>query len=50
MVLHSISQWFNPNAKSLIGIDISSTSAKLLELSRKDQRFCVESFAVVGKE
>ena len=35
-----------PN-KGLIGVDISSTSVKLLELSKKNDRYFVESYAVV---
>jgi type IV pilus assembly protein PilM len=37
---------FNKKANSLLGIDISSTSVKLLELSRAGDRFKVESYAV----
>ncbi|MDH4611934.1 pilus assembly protein PilM [Pseudomonas sp. BN102] len=37
---------FNKKANSLLGIDISSTSVKLLELSRSGSRFKVESYAV----
>ncbi|WP_263261627.1 pilus assembly protein PilM [Pseudomonas entomophila] len=37
---------FSKKANSLLGIDISSTSVKLLELSRAGDRFKVESYAV----
>jgi len=37
---------FSKKANSLLGIDISSTSVKLLELSRVGDRFKVESYAV----
>lgn len=37
---------FSKKASSLLGIDISSTSVKLLELSRVGDRFKVESYAV----
>ncbi|MFF7707560.1 type IV pilus assembly protein PilM [Pseudomonas sp. NPDC007930] len=37
---------FSKKAHSLLGIDISSTSVKLLELSRSGGRFKVESYAV----
>ena len=37
---------FSKKAHSLLGIDISSTSVKLLELSRTGNRFRVESYAV----
>ncbi|WP_374252002.1 pilus assembly protein PilM [Acinetobacter brisouii] len=33
--------------KGLIGVDISSTSVKMLELSVKHGRYCVESYALV---
>lgn len=33
--------------KGLIGVDISSTSVKMLELSVKSGRYCVESYALV---
>ncbi|MEB3753205.1 pilus assembly protein PilM [Acinetobacter sp. MD2(2019)] len=33
--------------KGLIGVDISSTSVKVLELSFKNDRYCVESYALV---
>ena len=34
-------------SKGLIGVDISSTSVKLLELSVKNDRYWVESYALV---
>ncbi len=34
-------------SKGLIGVDISSTSVKLLELSVKNGRYWVESYALV---
>ena len=37
---------FSSKANSLLGIDISSTSVKLLELSRTGNRFRVEAYAV----
>jgi len=37
---------FNKKARSLLGIDISSTSVKLLELSRQGSGFRVEAYAV----
>lgn len=37
---------FNKKANTLLGIDISSTSVKLLELSRTGNRFRVEAYAV----
>lgn len=37
---------FSKKANSLLGIDISSTSVKLLELSRSGGRFRVEAYAV----
>lgn len=37
---------FNKKAKTLLGIDISSTSVKLLELSRQGDRYRVEAYAV----
>lgn len=37
---------FNKKAHSLLGIDISSTSVKLLELSRSGSRYRVEAYAV----
>lgn len=37
---------FSKKASSLLGIDISSTSVKLLELSRSGGRFRVEAYAV----
>ncbi len=37
---------FNRKKPSLLGIDISSTAVKLLELSRQGSRFRVESYAV----
>ena len=40
-------QLFNSTAAPLIGLDISSTSVKLLELGQSGNRFRVESYAVV---
>ncbi len=37
---------FNKKANLLLGIDISSTSVKLLELSRQGERYRVEAYAV----
>ena len=37
---------FNKKANTLLGIDISSTSVKLLELSRSGNRYKVEAYAV----
>jgi type IV pilus assembly protein PilM len=37
---------FNKKANTLLGIDISSTSVKLLELSRQGDRYRVEAYAV----
>ena len=37
---------FNKKAKTLLGIDIGSTSVKLLELSRLGERYKVESYAI----
>jgi type IV pilus assembly protein PilM len=34
-------------SKGLIGVDISSTSVKVLELSVKNNRYWVESYALV---
>jgi len=37
---------FNKKAGSLLGIDISSTTVKLIELSRSGNRYRVEAYAV----
>ena len=37
---------FNKKANTLLGIDISSTSVKLIELSRSGRRYKVEAYAV----
>lgn len=37
--------FFNKGSKSLLGLDISSTSVKLLELSRHEDKYRVESYA-----
>jgi type IV pilus assembly protein PilM len=37
---------FGPKSASIIGLDISSTAAKLLELSRQGDRYRVESYSV----
>ncbi|MDF1762927.1 MAG: type IV pilus assembly protein PilM, partial [Oleibacter sp.] len=36
---------FNKKNKTILGVDISSTSVKLLELSRQGTRYQVESYA-----
>jgi type IV pilus assembly protein PilM len=41
-----VSGLFNKKANTLLGIDISSTSVKLLELSRQGDRYRVEAYAV----
>jgi len=46
-VLETIKEHFQTKAKPLVGLDISATSVKLLELSHNGQRYCVEGFAVV---
>ncbi len=38
--------WFNKKAPTLLGLDISSTSVKLLELSRSGERYRVEAYGV----
>lgn len=40
-------QWFERKAVALIGVDISSSSVKLIELSRSGGRFKVEAYGVV---
>jgi len=40
-------QLFDKKAKVLLGVDISSSSVKLLELSRSGSRFKVDSYGVV---
>ncbi|TCM69119.1 type IV pilus assembly protein PilM [Acinetobacter calcoaceticus] len=37
---------FRKQNKQLIGVDISSTSVKILELSKKNDRYCVESYGL----
>lgn len=37
---------FKPRAPAVVGIDISSTAVKLIELSRSDRRYRIESWAV----
>lgn len=37
---------FKPRAPALVGIDISSTAVKLIELSRSERRYRIESWAV----
>lgn len=37
---------FKPRVPALVGIDISSTAVKLVELSRSDRRYRIESWAV----
>lgn len=41
-----IAQIFKPRKPPLVGLDISSTAVKLLELSRSGDRYRVESYAV----
>lgn len=41
-----IFDFFEQKSKPVVGLDISSTSVKLLELSRQGDRFRVESYAV----
>jgi type IV pilus assembly protein PilM len=38
--------WFNRKPNAVLGIDISSSAVKLLELSKVGERFRVESFAI----
>ena len=38
--------FFKKKANTLLGIDISSTTVKLIELSRSGQRYKVEAYAV----
>jgi type IV pilus assembly protein PilM len=42
----SLQALFGKGSKGLVGLDISSSSVKLLELSRKGNRFHVEAYAV----
>lgn len=42
----TLQQLLSGGEKSLVGLDISSSSVKLLELSRKGDRYTVESYAV----
>lgn len=37
---------FTKKSPTLLGIDISSTAVKLIELRKTDKKFCVESYAV----
>lgn len=37
---------FKPRVPAVVGIDISSTAVKLLELSRSDRRYRIESWAI----
>ncbi|MGI9293416.1 MAG: pilus assembly protein PilM, partial [Pseudomonadales bacterium] len=39
---------FEKKAQNVLGLDISSSSVKLLELSRSGNRFRVESYAVAS--
>jgi len=39
-------KWFKSRAQSLVGLDISATAIKLLELSRDDEGYMVESYGV----
>ena len=43
-----IFSFLEPKSKPVIGLDISSTSIKLLELSRHGDRYRVESYGVVA--
>ena len=36
-----------PKSRSLLGVDISSSAVKVLELSRSGDKFSVESYAVM---
>ena len=38
--------WFKSKSNVLLGLDISSTSVKLLEISKNNDRYRVESYAV----
>ena len=38
--------FLNKGSNSMLGLDISSTSVKLLELSRASGKYCVESYGV----
>ncbi len=38
--------WFSKKSPTLLGLDVSSTSVKLLELSRNGDRCRVESYGV----
>ncbi len=40
-------RFLNASSKAMIGLDISSTAVKLLELSHSGSRYRVESYAVV---
>ncbi len=42
----SLLQWFNRKRHALVGLDISSSAVKLLELHEQDQQFQVEHYAV----
>ena len=44
--IHALVALFKPKPKTLLGIDISSSSVKLLELSRIQNRYRVEAYAV----
>ena len=39
---------FKKKNKALLGVDISSTSVKVLELSRQGERYQVEAYATVA--
>lgn len=41
----SVLNFFNSQQRSLLGIDISSTSVKILEISHSGDRYCVEGYA-----
>jgi len=42
----SLLRWFNRKRHGLVGLDISSSAVKLLELHEQDQQFRVEHYAV----
>lgn len=41
----AIADWFRPKPKSLVGVDVGSSSVKVAELSRKGSGFSLESLA-----
>ena len=44
----SVLNFFNSQQRSLLGIDISSTSVKILEISHSSDRYCVEGYAIAA--